>query len=128
MILHLDTHVVVWLYAGEQSRFPPRALAALDHSRLVYSPAVRLELSFLHEIQRIQVGSQEILSYLRDTIGLVADETPYLVAVSAAESLSWARDPFDRLITGAASAGSQPLLTKDEAIRRNYADAVWDDE
>ncbi|MFP4378280.1 MAG: type II toxin-antitoxin system VapC family toxin [Spirochaetales bacterium] len=128
MILHLDTHVVVWLYAGDRSRFPHRALAALDHGRLVYSPAVRLELAFLHEINRIRVGAVEILSYLRDRIGLVPDDIPYLVAVGAAESLSWTRDPFDRLITGSASAGSQPLLTRDTLIRANYPGAVWDDK
>jgi PIN domain nuclease of toxin-antitoxin system len=128
MILHLDTHAVVWLYAGDRSRFPARALAALDNARLVYSPAVALELAFLHEIGRITAPSREILDYLRDRIGMVPDDTPHLVVVRAAESLRWMRDPFDRLITATASAGTHPLLTKDVTIRAHYPDAVWDDE
>ena len=127
MTLHLDTHAVIWLYAGERSRFPARALAALDHARLVYSPVVALELTFLHEIGRIKMGSLPILDYLRDRIGLVADDTPFLVVVRAAESLTWTRDPFDRMITASASAGDHPLLTSDKRIRSNYREAVWDD-
>ena len=127
MILHLDTHVVVWLYAGDRSRFPARAQAALDHGRLVYSPAVGLELAFLREIGRITEESVRMLDYLRDRIGLVPDETPYLVAVRAAEPLTWTRDPFDRLITGGAAAGNHPLLTRDRAIRSHYHNAVWDE-
>jgi PIN domain nuclease of toxin-antitoxin system len=127
VILHLDTHVVVWLYAGDRSRFPARALAALDHARLVYSPVVGLELAFLREIGRITVGPSEVLDYLRDRIGLVPDETPYLVVTRMAEAQSWTRDPFDRLIAAAASAGNHPLVTRDRSIRANYAHAVWDD-
>lgn len=127
MILHLDTHVVVWLYAGDRSRFPARARAALDHARLVYSPVVGLELAFLREIGRITEEPVRMLDYLRDRIGLLPDETPYLVAVRAAEPLTWTRDPFDRLITGAAAAGDHALLTRDKNIRSNYHHAVWDD-
>lgn len=128
MILHLDTHVVVWLYAGDRTRFPARAQAALDHGRLVYSPVVGLELAFLNEIGRITEEPVRILDYLRDRIGLLPDETPYLVAVRAAESLIWTRDPFDRLITGAAVAGNHPLLTRDRIIRTHYHNAVWNAE
>ncbi|MFW5776389.1 MAG: type II toxin-antitoxin system VapC family toxin [Spirochaetota bacterium] len=127
MILHLDTHVVAWLFAGDRARFPARAQAALDHGRLVYSPVVRLELAFLREIGRITEEPVRILDYLRDRIGLTPDATPHLVAVRAAESLAWTRDPFDRLITGAAAAGGHPLLTRDRAIRSHYENAVWDD-
>ena len=127
MILHLDTHVVVWLYAGNRERFPARARAALDHARRVYSPVVGLELQFLHEVGRISVNPAGILDYLRDRIALVPDETPYLVVARAAQALGWTRDPFDRLITAAASAGGCPLLTRNRTIRSNYAGAVWDD-
>ena len=127
MILHLDTHAVVWLYAGEPNRFPPRALAALDHARLVYSPIVALELTYLHEVGRLTVGSTQILDYLRDRVGIVADDTPFLVVVRAAESLTWTRDPFDRMITASAAAGNHPLLTSDTLIRANYNEAFWDD-
>jgi PIN domain nuclease of toxin-antitoxin system len=128
VILHLDTHVVVRLYAGEREQFPPRAQAALDHARLVYSPVVELEVQYLYEMGRITVGPQEIFPYLSDWIGLVADDTPFVVITRAARTLSWTRDPFDRLITAGAIAAGQPLITGDRAIRRHYAEAFWGDE
>ena len=128
MILHLDTHVVVRLYAGDRERFPPRAQAALDHARLVYSPIVELEVQYLHEIGRITVGPDTILPYLTDRIGLAVDETPYVVVVRASRGLSWTRDPFDRLITAAAIVSNRSLLTRDRTIRDHYEGAFWDDD
>ncbi|MFP4012435.1 MAG: type II toxin-antitoxin system VapC family toxin [Spirochaetaceae bacterium] len=128
MILHLDTHVVVRLYAGDRERFPTRAQAALDHARLVYSPIVELEIQYLYELGRITVGPDTILPYLTDRTGLAVDETPYVVVARAARALSWTRDPFDRLITGAASAANHSLLTRDRTIRDHYAGAFWDDD
>lgn len=34
MILHLDTHIVVWLYAGKRNDFPAGAAAAVDRVAL----------------------------------------------------------------------------------------------
>ncbi|TVR61460.1 MAG: PIN domain-containing protein [Spirochaetaceae bacterium] len=126
MILHLDTHVVVWLYSGTRKRFPQRAAAALDHARLVYTPIVGLELTYLHEVGRVSVAAAEILGYLRDRISLVPDETPYLTVAREAEQITWTRDPFDRLITAAASVTAAPLLTSDGLIRERYPAAVWE--
>jgi PIN domain nuclease of toxin-antitoxin system len=39
--------------------------------------------------------------------------------------MKWTRDPFDRLITAQAALGESTLLTKDDTIRTNYANAVW---
>jgi len=127
VILHLDTQVVVRLYAGDRDHFPSRAVAALDHGRLVYSPVVELEVQYLYEIGRITAGPEVIFPYLADRTGLAPDDTPYLVVVREARRLTWTRDPFDRLITAAALASGRPLLTRDRAIRDHYADAVWDD-
>ncbi len=127
MILHLDTHVVVRLYAGDAAFFPARARAALDHGRVVYSPIVELEVQYLLEIGRIAVGPEAIFPYLADRIALAADETPFIVVSRAARGLSWTRDPFDRLITAAAIAADQPLLTRDATIREHYPKAIWDE-
>jgi PIN domain nuclease of toxin-antitoxin system len=40
-------------------------------------------------------------------------------------SFQWTRDPFDRLITAQAASYNQVLLTKDETIRKHYANAIW---
>lgn len=126
MILHLDTHVIVWLYAGDRSRIPSRAAAALDHAHLVYSPLSGLEITYLHEIGRVTVSSQTIIDYLRDRIGLVPDETSFLVVAREAERFSWTRDPFDRMITASASVHGRPLVTADATIRAHYEGALWE--
>ena len=77
MILHLDTHVLVWLYAGNPERFPYRAQAALDHSHLMYSPIAELELRYFFEIGRITAPAGDILSYLEARIGIVRDQALY---------------------------------------------------
>lgn len=128
MVLHLDTHVVVKLYAGEREFFPARALAALDHAMLAYSPIVDLELQYLHEIGRIAQEPETILGYLTDRIALTPDDTPYLVVARAARDLSWTRDPFDRMITAAAMVSARPLLTRDRLIRIHYNAAFWDED
>ena len=69
-----------------------------------------------------------IVPYLVDRIGLTPDDTPYIVVARAARALSWTRDPFDRLITAAASVSNHPLLTPDQTIRDHYAAAFWDEQ
>ena len=127
MTLHLDTHIVVWLYEGKRERFTPRALAALDHSKLVISPMVELELVYLWESQRITEKPTTIIEYLTPRIGLFRDDSPFASVVALAAGLLWTRDPFDRIITAGADSSDCPLLTKDRTIRAHYRNAVWDD-
>ena len=54
-MIHLDTHVVVWLYTGEIERLSDAAVEALEAEELIVSPMVQLELTFLHEIGRLSV-------------------------------------------------------------------------
>ena len=52
-IVYLDTHVVVWLYAGLLDKITDAAKQAIDESDLFISQLVRLELQYLYEIGRI---------------------------------------------------------------------------
>ena len=124
-MIQLDTHVVVWLYAGALKELTPKAKAAIEHEDLVICPAVLLELDFLHEIGRISVGSGTILETLAPQIGLAVSNTSFASVVAEAAVLSWTRDPFDRLIVGSAVADACALLTRDRLIRRHYPRAVW---
>ncbi len=54
-MIHLDTHVVIWLYTGQVERLPEALRATLASVRPMVSPMVRLELALLHQIGRLTV-------------------------------------------------------------------------
>jgi PIN domain nuclease of toxin-antitoxin system len=90
------------------------------------SPIVELELTYLHEIGRVTEPAATPLASLRRSIGLQIADASLAELARAAQSLSWTRDPFDRLIAAHAIVADTPLLTADETIRANLPLAVWD--
>ena len=124
-VAHLDTHAVVWLYAGELERFPAAVRELLDSAELKISPAVTLELQYLFEIKRITQAAELVVADLSRRLGLQVDALPFEQVVSSAVGLSWTRDPFDRLIVAQASAQGALLVTADRVIRRHYRGARW---
>jgi PIN domain nuclease of toxin-antitoxin system len=125
-LTHLDTHVLVWLYAGEVERFPPAARARLDRDALTISPAVLLELQYLHEIGRLAEPATVVVQDLRDRLDLSFAEADFASVAAIATGLSWTRDPFDRLIAAHARADDAPLLTADRTLREHLPAAFWD--
>ncbi len=69
-VIFMDTHVVVWLYAGEVERFPRMARKKLENQPLAISPIVLLELQYLHELARITAEPLRILKELEKSLGL----------------------------------------------------------
>jgi len=124
-LIYLDTHVVVWLYAGLTEKFSVLARGLINEKDLYISPVVRLELQYLFEIGRVAVGPETIVDDLSDRIGLQVCTRPFNRVVTQAISQAWTRDPFDRLIVAQAALQHNLLLSKDEAILRNYAYAKW---
>jgi PIN domain nuclease of toxin-antitoxin system len=124
-VIRLDTHAVVWLYAGEIERFTPEGQALLESEQLTVSPIVQLELTFLHEIGRLRMGGADVLGDLESRVRLYVVNQPFIAVVQAAASISWTRDPFDRLIVGDALAANCQLLTKDDTIREHLSLALW---
>jgi len=123
--MYLDTHVVVWLYAGELDRFPASAANQIEENDLIISPAVLLELQFLKEIKRITADPMLVIQTLEESLGLKMCDLDFSKVVIAALSQSWTRDPFDRIIAAQASVRNELLLTKDCTIRRNCSVACW---
>ena len=124
-MMHLDTHVVVWLYAGLLDKFPLAAQRRLDQETLAISPMVALELQYLYETKRTTEPSYLVVRDLENRIGLRVAENSFIDVATAAAGLSWTRDPFDRLIAAQAVVENVPLLTADRTIRANLALAVW---
>lgn len=124
-LIHLDTHVLVWLASGDHGRLSPTARRLIDAAELAASPMAILELEFLHEIGRLTLPAAEVVGHLQRYFGvLLADQRFAAVATQAARQ-PWTRDPFDRLIVGHALASAAPLLTADRVIRRHVPEAVW---
>ena len=124
-MMFLDTHVVVWLYAGDIERFPREARQAMESHELLISPMVILELQYLRETGRLTVEAHTVVAALAKILGLQACEWGFNQVVLEALAQAWTRDPFDRIIVAHAVARNLPLLTKDDTILANYKKAFW---
>ena len=121
----LDTHAAVALAEGRREVFGRRSADLLERCALFVSPIVRLELEFLHEIGRIRLGADEILGALAADLGVAVSDEPFQDVVAEAMAVSWTHDPFDRLLVATAMLHRSPLITRDQQIRENFAEAVW---
>lgn len=124
-MVHLDTHVVVWLYQREIERLSATARSLIEQETLSISPIVALELTFLHEIGRLTVGAEEIVGYLGATIGLLQDDAAFGAVVALSTRFDWTRDPFDRIIVAQAQLTEARLITKDQSLLERFSFAVW---
>jgi PIN domain nuclease of toxin-antitoxin system len=125
-MIYLDTHIVVWLYQGNLSLLTQKVKNLLNNETLMISPMVRLELKLLEEIEKITVSPDIILNELHYAIGLTEYNGPMDFVIHNSLSLSWTRDPFDRIIVANAIAEKAALITKDQRILTHYAGAIWD--
>ena len=124
-MIHLDTHVVAWLYQGRLDLIPSPVQALLDKSDLAMSPVVTLELQYLFEIARVSEPGQVVVSHLSRKIGLRIDATPFADVVDRAMGLDWTRDPLNRLIVAQADAAGARLVTRDQQLLAHSPVAVW---
>ena len=124
-MIYLDTHVVVWLYAGEHGRFARTARRLIETEPLLVSPVLLLELALLEETGRIRARAQTIFTELQELLALSICDLTFAEVSIASLQQTWTRDPFDRLIVAQAFARGARLITKDRSIRRHFKDAVW---
>jgi PIN domain nuclease of toxin-antitoxin system len=126
-MIYLDTHVVVWLYAGRTDLLPPRARSLLDANDLLISPMVALELQYLYEIDKTTEPAGPVLRALAREIGLRQCDLPFADVVEASLRETWTRDPFDRIAVAQCRLRGAALLTKDRGIHAHCEEAVWDE-
>lgn len=124
-MIYLDTHVLVWLYSGLIDKFSEHAKDLIDKNDLYITPIIQLELTYLHEVKKVNKHAHTIIHDLQSRIGLKICDLSYIEIVDKAATLSWTRDPFDRLIVAQVICASAKLLTKDETILKNSKHAVW---
>lgn len=125
-MIHLDTHVVAWLYQGRLDRLPTAARHALQVHAPVISPMVYLELQYLFEIGRTTRPPQDVTTDLTARIGLRFSDASFAAVVRTSQDLDWTRDPFDRLICANAMVDGCRLLTADRTLLEHLPGAAWD--
>ena len=124
-VVYLDTHIVCWLYEGLAEKFSLSETMAIDTGALYISPMVVLELQYLYEVGKILQGPDSILPVLAADLGLQASTSTFARIAERACSLSWTRDPFDRLIVAEVLLFPQAqLITRDRLIRRHCDQVV----
>lgn len=126
MSSHLDTHVALWLVAGEKKRLRP-IRRRLELGGLFVSPIAIVEMEILHEIGRIRAPVTDVMEILTEDYGIAEARGDLREIGVHARSLGWTRDPFDRLIVAHAEVSRATLLTADGTILQHFADARWDD-
>ena len=124
-MVYLDTHIVVWLYAGRTDLLSSRAVAGIEENDLLISPMVLLELAYLHEIRRVDATATRIMTALSREIGLQTCDLPFAAVASAAVAESWTRDPFDRILVAQARLAKARLISCDRLIQTHYSAALW---
>ncbi|MCP4578987.1 MAG: type II toxin-antitoxin system VapC family toxin [Deltaproteobacteria bacterium] len=123
-MIYIDTHIAVWLYAGQVEKLTEIAKELLNENEIYISAVVRLELQYLNEIERITDGANEIVSDLSNRIGLKICDKSFNSIINYSMDLVWTRDPFDRIIVANAALNNDPLVTKDRKILDHYEKAL----
>jgi len=126
-LIYLDTHVVVWLYSGLTDKLTDIAKTLINNNEVYVSAIVRLELQYLYEIKRITDEPDVIITNLSEQIGLKICNKNFNDIISISLTITWTRDPFDRIITANALLNNNILLSKDQNILNNYLYARWYD-
>lgn len=126
----LDTHAFVFAVVtpaklGRRARqVMQRAETGLDEVCLPAAAAAEIQL--LRELGRTRVGLPEIRAAIEEVAGLRFLDLD-LAQIDEFAALVSIRDPFDRLILGAARAIGARLITRDRRLSETgLVEAVWD--
>jgi PIN domain nuclease of toxin-antitoxin system len=122
VILLLDTHVVLWLLAGDDHRFGPATLAALRDQSVTVSAATVWEIAIKRRLGKLRAptGLVETIA----AAGLRLLSVTALHAEGVAELPGLHRDPFDRLLVSQARLEGLMLVTADTMVGRYDVSAI----
>jgi PIN domain nuclease of toxin-antitoxin system len=120
--LLLDTHVLLWLLAGESNRFGPDTLVALREQSATISAATVWEIAIKRRLGKLTAPSS-----LVETVAAARLQFLSVTAVHAehvADLPDHHRDPFDRLLVSQAQLEGLTLVSGDAAVRRYEVAAI----
>lgn len=129
MRILLDSHIFLWLIAGEQARLTARVLERLRDPAM--SPLLSVA-SVWELVLKASRGRLVLPAPVADFLSaqLAANRAALLpVEVShlrRLEILPWHhRDPFDRMLVAQAQAEDVPLVSTDPLLRRYDVRVLW---
>ena len=85
-----------------------------------YLAGLPSEIQFLVEVGRLEVRQPDFSRAVASDSRFVIDEVPLMALVEKALQLSWARDPFDRLLAAHSEARRVTRCSLDERIRAEH--------
>jgi PIN domain nuclease of toxin-antitoxin system len=121
----LDTHILIWIYKEQFSKFSKKLFDIIEESDLYISPIVELELQYLYEIGRLKDSPQKIIFDLQKFLEIEILETSFSDIIFEAKKILWTRDAFDRIIIATSMVEKMKLLTADQKIIKNSSLAEW---
>ena len=104
---------------------PDSTLREIENAELRVSPMVLLEMKFLNDVGRLNLGPEGWQSILETDFAVSVCTIPFHRVADVACGETWTRDPFDRLIVAQAKTGGGKLITKDRRIHANFSGAIW---
>lgn len=116
MILLLDTHVLLWLLAGERARFGPRAIRALRDRASLVSAATVWEIAIKRRLGKLKAPPNLVATVSSAGLQFLSVTAPHAEHVADLPDLH--RDPFDRLLVSQASLENLTIVTVDPALER----------
>jgi PIN domain nuclease of toxin-antitoxin system len=124
-LAYLDTHIIIWLYAGLTEKLTEKAKDNIEACDLLVSPFSRLEIQYLNEIGRVTAKPSVILKSLAKSINLKTGDCSLNDVIDEALKIGWTRDVFDRLLIAEAKVKKCGLITADSKIREHFHQTIW---
>ena len=121
-MIHLDTHILVRLLAGDDALGSPLIdllSETLSRSELAVSAMVFTEVAQLHLRGRVDLGMSPerwMRERIRDGLRVVPVTVEIAVRSAMLETTDFHGDPVDRLIAATAIQGDHTLVTADRKI------------
>ena len=128
MNLLLDTHVLIWWWAGD-SRLPKRLRALLSdpHTTAYVSSASALEMAIKVRIGRLPQMEARLSDFDQGVRGdgfyhlYVRDDHAIRAGLLEGEH----KDPFDRTIAAQGMIERLPIITRDPAFAAFGCEVIW---
>ncbi len=127
VMIAIDTCVALWLAERRMQSISQRSRDLLAISSVYIPTMVGLEIDFMYQrnAEKNPFTSKSALALIKQDFEVVERKLDITDLCAAASSLSWTREPFDRLIVGEAMALKLRLITSDRLILKHYKKAIW---